>query len=395
MCDVVAIVSDDEILFAKNSDRDANESQFLEWQQRADHPAGSTLRCTHVEIPQAEQTWAVLLSRPFWMWGAEMGANEHGVVIGNEAVFTRHSVPKTGLTGMDLVRLALERARNADEAVETITSLAATHGQGGRCGYERTSFRYHSSFIIADRAGARLLETAGNHWAVEDIRGTRTISNGLTIPDFAAENSDRLKTALSGCKVRRALTEQRASGGTDVSTLMSVLRDHGGTEWPTYRRLNGTQHMPCQHGGSGIISSLSTASWVSRLSEDGVQHWVTATSSPCLSLFKPVSVDDPLALGPTPEGIAGNSLWWTHERLHRRVMKDPETLASIFADEREALESQWLHDIPYSAEAFAEHRRRLDDWLERVGEPTTDTRPGFARRYWAKRNRLARISLAS
>ncbi len=136
MCDTIAIVSDGEVLFAKNSDRDPNESQILDWQERAAHPAGSTLTCTHIEIPQVEQTWAVLVSRPFWMWGAEMGANEHGLIIGNEAVFTRESVPETGLTGMDLVRLALERSRTADEAVDTITSLIAAHGQGGRCGYE-------------------------------------------------------------------------------------------------------------------------------------------------------------------------------------------------------------------------------------------------------------------
>lgn len=63
------------------------------------------LQCTFIQIPQVEQTHAVVLSKPAWMWGAEMGANDQGVCIGNEAVWTREPVaPGEALLGMDLVR---------------------------------------------------------------------------------------------------------------------------------------------------------------------------------------------------------------------------------------------------------------------------------------------------
>lgn len=63
------------------------------------------LQCTYIQIPQVEQTHAVILSKPAWMWGAEMGANDQGVCIGNEAVWTREQVvPGEALLGMDLVR---------------------------------------------------------------------------------------------------------------------------------------------------------------------------------------------------------------------------------------------------------------------------------------------------
>jgi len=52
-----------------------------------------------------ERSHAVVLSKPAWMWGAEMGANDQGVCIGNEAVWTREPVGSgEALLGMDYVR---------------------------------------------------------------------------------------------------------------------------------------------------------------------------------------------------------------------------------------------------------------------------------------------------
>lgn len=33
-------------------------------------------KCTYIEVEQAAATQGVVLSKPSWMWGAEMGANQ-------------------------------------------------------------------------------------------------------------------------------------------------------------------------------------------------------------------------------------------------------------------------------------------------------------------------------
>ena len=428
MCDTLVIVADAErgrgdgrdVFVAKNSDRDANEAQFLDWRPAKEHRAGSSVRCTWVEVPQARSTHAVLLSRPFWMWGAEMGTNEHGLWIGNEAVFTRQPYRKTGLTGMDLLRLALERARDRDEAVRLIARFLDDPGQGGGCGYEDRGFTYHNSFLLADPAGATVLETAGTEWATEDVSGARTISNGLTIDGFARRHGRRLETAVAAAEARRCRTQERAdalasgfasgeSARSDVlAGLMASLRDHGprvgpngpSPETPRYRWLNGSLVAPCMHGGGLVASSVTTASWVGRLAaaSSGGQHWATATSSPCLSLFKPVAVDqrlddppDDTVLGPRPSDVADEaSLWWRHERLHRRILADPVTLGAGLRRDRDALEKAWLNTAPSSADAFAAHHALLDRLQGRLVREATearDVRPWWARRYWRLRSR--------
>src|SRR5207245_2049295 len=153
-------------IFAKNSDRPGDECQPLFYAPRARHPAGSTVQCQYMRIPQASETLAVLGGRPWWLWGFEQGVNEAGVAIGNEAVYTRDPVPEQGLLGMDLVRLGLERGRTAREAKDVITGLLEQYGQGG-VAVRGTDRMYHNSYIIADPHEAWVLETYARHWVAK------------------------------------------------------------------------------------------------------------------------------------------------------------------------------------------------------------------------------------
>ena len=393
MCDTVVVLGADRVFFAKNSDRDPNEGQYPEWIPARTHCAGTRLRCTWIEIPQVPETHAILISRPFWIWGAEMGANACGVVIGNEAVFTHEPYATTGLTGMDLVRLGLERGETARRACELILDLLAEHGQGGGCGYESRGLTYHNSFLIADRREAFVLETAGKKWAVEEVRGARSISNGLSIPEFAAIHADRLRTSIAGASTRRARTECAAANAGDTAAFFRLLRDHGTASGaPAYTWYNGGMRAPCMHAGGLLASAQTTASWVSELSEAGTRHWITATAAPCTSLFKPAAVDCPADIGPAPGPEADDSLWWRHERLHRAAARDPEWFAREIAPERDAIEAAWLAAPPEGSAPFRVHADRIGTWLARwpSGE-ARDSRPFWVRRAWRRHSRRARL----
>jgi dipeptidase len=376
MCDTMAArgqaTTTGFTLFAKNSDRERNEAQFLEMNPARDYGAGARLDATYITIPQARRTHAVLLSRPFWIWGAEMGANEHGVVIGNEAVHPRAKPQrKAALLGMDLLRLGLERGASAAEALEVITHLLERFGQGGNCSHLGRRY-YDNSFIIADHREAFVLETVGRHWAAERIGTTRAISNTYTITrtitcasdglqdftrkqrwwngrgsfDFAAIVTDRANPGLPGALGRCERSSEllaRHTGALDALRMMSNLRDHGGgaenrADWHPQ---DVTAPTICMHAGDGKLRGQSVGSLVSDLREGSAVHWVTGSSAPCLSIFRPVFMDVALpAHGAVPGDLCDDTtLWWRHERFHRDMLRrhDPEALARL-RDERDALE---------------------------------------------------------
>jgi hypothetical protein len=130
---------------------------------------------------------------------------------------------------------------------------------------------------------------------------------------------------------------------------------------------------------------------VADLRPSGASHWVTGTAAPCVSLFKPVRVDTPLDLRPLPDDHDdAESLWWRHERLHRRAMRDPAQLLPLVARERDAVEARWLASPPDPADAFEEADRLLAEWTVKIESKFVgDRRPWWVRRYWRRRGQLA------
>jgi secernin len=441
MCDTVVataeVTADGVTIFGKNSDREPNEAHHLLLVPAADHPAGSRVKCTYIEVPQIEHTYTVLLAKPFWLWGGEMGANEHGVAIGNEAVFSRvPPVKEETLLGMDLIRLGLERAATAREAVDVITGLVAEYGQGGDGGFKRKSV-YNNSFIIADPRDAWVLEMVGSHWAAKRVSGVYAISNGLTIggewdlasPDlvsyavqkkwckgrddfhFARCYSDRFYTRFSCSGSRRErttrwLTDRR--GAITVADVADALRDHGETRRDPWRLdTNQADMTVCAHASFGPIRfSQTTGSMVSHLRSDCPTHFVTGTAAPCTSIFKPVWLDAPPPdTGPAPTGTYdGATLFWRHEVLHRATLRDYRTMIQLYQDESDAVEDEFIAGAldlacdavdkraAFSAQCFARADAAEARWLEQVLAAKVQRRPHpLYSIAWRLRNRQAKM----
>ncbi len=429
MCDTLVALADATadggVLLAKNSDREPNEAHEVVHVPAADHGPGEEVRCTYLTIPQAARTHAVLLGKPYWIWGAEMGANEHGVVIGNEAVFTR--VPyedEPGLIGMDLLRLGLERAETAAEAVDVITGLLEEYGQGGNCGHEHP-MRYHNGFLVADRREAWVLETAGRAWVARRVEGTASISNVITTGtrfdrasddlvtqaiahgwargpegfDVGAVYSDRVYTTFSEARVRQCRTTDAlaaAGGRMDVARAWETLSDHGSRAdsdpaWsPRDHAWGGLLGQTvCAHAGFGPVRvSQTTGSWVSALGPAGGgtpdTHWVSPTAAPCLSLRMPLWFDALAAAGVPDTGRAPGrtytpgSLWWDHEDLHRMVLRDYARLRGLVAADRAQVQARIdaraaravlggvEERVACSTEAFAEATAAYRRWAQTV-----------------------------
>jgi hypothetical protein len=301
MCDcLVALAANtaaNHTLFAKNSDRPPTESQIMRWNpSRRD---SGTTRTTYIEVEaSAGDTVACAISMPDWCWGAEHGVNEAGVAIGNETIYTTldpRGAPNA-LIGMDVVRLGLERATSALDAVQVMSELITRYGQGGSGHDTRNGERvrpYWSSFLIADARDAWVMETSGTVIATHQVTNSWAISNRTTIPAFDARHRHPQQPVELLVDPRlNASRALLAAGPLSVQGVREHLQSQvGGRDGRTV----------CMHAEvNGECVEATTASMIVELSDNSTVWW--AEGSPCVTPYQSARVSDLADLLPVTSG---------------------------------------------------------------------------------------------
>jgi secernin len=349
--------SDQSVIMGKNSDRPSVEAQPFVYHPRMHHEPGEKVMCTHIEIPQVEETYAHMGSKIWWTFGYEHGLNEWGVAIGNEAEGSKVPAQEIGLLGMDLVRLALERGKTAYEAMHVITDLLQEYGQGGGCEYagqwdEYTT--YHNSFILADPGEAWVLETAGKYWVAKKVEDVWAISNSYSIEsEFDEAHPELISHAVDQgwCKSREdfsfaycytdpsrdySSSQNRASsnlkklrehkGEITVDFMMNeISRNHneGTIEAPKWSNNDNWFATTCMHDNAKR-KYRTAASMVVHLRKEMPsllrQVYWGSFSTPCVNVFKPFyftgqAVPERYGLGTNQ--YSGDSPWWVAEKMKR------------------------------------------------------------------------------
>ena len=256
-------------------------------------------RTTYIDVDAHDaDTVACALSMPDWCWGAEHGVNEAGVAIGNETIYTTldpRSAPDA-LIGMDVVRLGLERATSALNAVQVMSELITRYGQGGSGHDTRNGERarpYWSSFLIADANDAWVMETSGTEIATHQVATTWAISNRTTIPAFDARHRHPLQPVELLVDPRlNASRALLAAGPVAVQGMQEHLQSHvGGRDGWTV----------CMHAEvNGECVEATTASMIVELSDDPIVWW--AQGSPCVTPYQSARFSALAELLPTTSG---------------------------------------------------------------------------------------------
>ncbi len=379
-------------LFAHNNSRPADEGQSLLWLPARAYAVGESVRVGQLDLPQPRRSNALLGVRAADGWGCVHGVNEHGVAMGATPTHTRLRGDAPGLTGAALVRLTLERAAAARQAVQTATDLISRHGQGPYTGCPAED-DHDNAFLIADGQEAYLLAACGSHWAVQQVAAVRALNEACHL----RQDWDRISPGLSSLAILRgwwpedgskldfagALARQEASDRQafrwwGLATLQ-LEQQRGAVDNALMRRLLGEAARP-EAGGPATTTSLIAQVWPAA---DGVPlaWWAFGPTGWGLYFPLPVVAEPPPAFRAGGPEAHGCDLWrrLTRDRDDRPTTAEAraaladlqgrfDQVAGEFASEAIALKRRGdLEGLRRSAESFTQHNwERFEEVLGRL-----------------------------
>jgi secernin len=350
---------DGQTLFGHNSVQPPGTCESLRLIRGRSFEYGEKVRTEFLEMPQVRQVCTVLGSQAHGRWGFQHGVNGHGVAVGRAPLASRLPATGPGLTGPDLVRLALERGRTARQAVDLLADLVSRHGQGAEPGAE--SDDAGNAFLVTDADEAFAVECAGQYWVYQEVREVRALGGPCTI----RQDWDRIAPGLSGQAIDRAwwpadgskldfaaavsptppeLEPARAAdfrrwgratlllgeqnGHIDTAFVRRLLSDHregDADETDPFAPAAGAGSL-CRHPHPEATAATA-ASLVVALSREAarLQTAWCAFGPPCLGVYFPVFLegDLPAAFARSSAGPSKECAWWRLRDVATYLTKHP------------------------------------------------------------------------
>jgi hypothetical protein len=308
----------------------------------------------HLEVPEVRRTFTVL-GCSTGGWGYQHGVNEHGVAVGRAPLQTRLRCERPGLLGEELVRLTLERARTAQQAVELLTDFIRRYGQGSFPGGPDEAI--DSVFLIADGQDAFAVEAGGPYYVWQQVRELRVlgpvgtvrqdwdwISPGLSehILGQGWWPADGSKVDFAGC-VCPPLATQRLAAHRWGRTTVLMSEQAGHIDVPFLRRvLSDVEEGADEQRMPSLVMELHEGA------ERPLVAW-TALGPTRLSVFFPLLLEGelPAAFAPMHEGTASESHFAAPHRSFGEAAEPSESvwqrlpaLTDILKDQ-EAMDRAW------------------------------------------------------
>lgn len=308
--------------------------------------ASGSVKCDSVEIDGAA-AFSVILSKPAGVWGAESGSNEKGICLG--LTFSEGHPVDGKLNATDLVRLTLERASSASDAIDVLVSLNDQYGPAGE-----TKDAPKAAYVVCDPNEAWVLNVVGSLWAAQKVSsGSLSLKPGLSVGTQIDRCSDDLQSKL------------QASGvwdGAGELNFATVFGSDGARSWP------GSE--PSGEGSFAVAQMFETlraagteqqslSSHVSVLSNSGLScHWFTATPNPVESVFKPFIFTPGAKISPLTKIPAGESEPLLHKLHNNRKWENVGDLLT-------SLESTCVDEVNrFISEHSSEPSQELDELMK-------------------------------